>query len=83
MYLFNYEEYLDRREAAREDGRYVGVGCVSIIDPPALNTGYVSVALSPDAQEKTNLKSGTASSVAIQMQPDASLIIELDSAPSG
>lgn len=81
--LFDYEEYLERRETAREEGRYVGIGCAGIVDPSASNMGYVSVALSPESREKTHLKSGAASSVTIQMQPDASLVVELDSAPSG
>lgn len=81
--LFDYEEYLERREAAREDDRYVGIGCAGIIDPSASNMGYVSVALSPQDRKNTHLKSGAASSVTIQMQPDASLVVELDSAPSG
>ncbi|MFC4549822.1 MULTISPECIES: xanthine dehydrogenase family protein molybdopterin-binding subunit [Halorussus] len=81
--LFDYEAYLDRREEAREDGRYVGIGCAGIVDPSASNMGYVSVALSPEDRSKSHLKSGAASTVTIQMQPDASLVVELDSAPSG
>lgn len=81
--LFDYEEYLERREAAREDGRYVGVGCSAAIDPSASNMGYVSVALPPEEREQTYPKSGAVSSVTMMVQPDASVVLELDSAPNG
>ncbi|QCS44549.1 xanthine dehydrogenase family protein molybdopterin-binding subunit [Natrinema versiforme] len=81
--LFDYESYLERREQAREEGRYVGIGCSAIIDPSASNMGYVSVAIPPEEREKGYPKSGAVSSVTMMVQPDASIVVELDSAPSG
>jgi len=81
--LFDYESYLERREQAREEGRYLGIGCSAIIDPSASNMGYVSVAMPPEEREKGHPKSGAVSSVTMMVQPDASIVVELDSAPSG
>lgn len=81
--LFDYESYLERREQARNEGRYIGIGCTSIIDPSGSNMGYLSVALPPEVREKSHSKSGAVSSVTIMVQPDASVVVELDSAPNG
>jgi 2-furoyl-CoA dehydrogenase large subunit len=81
--LIDYERYRERRAAARDENRLVGIGCASIVDPSASNMGYVSVALPPEERDARNPKSGAVSSVTIRMQPDASIVIELDSAPSG
>ncbi|RBI59670.1 xanthine dehydrogenase family protein molybdopterin-binding subunit [halophilic archaeon] len=81
--LFDYEEYLDRREQARDEGRYLGIGCSTAIDPSASNMGYVSVAMPPEERKKGYPKSGAVSSVTMMMQPDASVVLELDSAPNG
>lgn len=81
--LFDYESYLKQREQARNEGRYVGIGCASIIDPSASNMGYLSVAMPPEERKKGHPKSGAISSVTMMIQPDASIVVELDSAPNG
>jgi 2-furoyl-CoA dehydrogenase large subunit len=81
--LFDYEEYIERREQAREEDRYLGIGCAAIIDPSASNMGYISVAIPPEERKKGYPKSGAISSVTIMIQPDASIVVELDSAPNG
>jgi 2-furoyl-CoA dehydrogenase large subunit len=81
--LFDYEGYLDERAAAREEGRYLGVGSAAIIDPSGSNMGYVSVAMPPEVREQGHPKSGAVSSVTVMVQPDASVVVELDSAPNG
>ncbi|GAA0217077.1 MULTISPECIES: xanthine dehydrogenase family protein molybdopterin-binding subunit [Halobaculum] len=81
--LFEYEDYLGRRDRARANNRYIGIGCAAIIDPSASNMGYVSVALPPEEREKGHPKSGAVSAVTMMVQPDASIVVELDSAPSG
>lgn len=81
--LFDYEAYKERREQAREEGRYLGIGCAAIIDPSASNMGYVSVAMPPEERAKGYPKSGAVSSVTMMIQPDASVVVELDSAPNG
>jgi 2-furoyl-CoA dehydrogenase large subunit len=81
--LFDYEGYLDERAAAREEDRYLGVGSAAIIDPSGSNMGYVSVAMPPEVREQGHPKSGATSSVTVMVQPDASVVVELDSAPNG
>ena len=81
--LFNYEGYLNERTEAREEGRYLGVGSAAIIDPSGSNMGYVSVAMPPEVREQGHPKSGAVSSVTVMVQPDASVVVELDSAPNG
>jgi 2-furoyl-CoA dehydrogenase large subunit len=81
--LFDYEAYLDERATAREEGRYLGVGSAAIIDPSGSNMGYISVALPPEVREEGHPKSGAVSSVTMMVQPDASVVVELDSAPNG
>lgn len=81
--LIDYDAYRERQREAREEGRLLGIGCSSIVDPSASNMGYVSVALPPEERAVRNPKSGAVSSVTMRMQPDASVVLELDSAPSG
>ncbi|WP_434530197.1 xanthine dehydrogenase family protein molybdopterin-binding subunit (plasmid) [Haloarcula sp. NS06] len=81
--LFDYEAYLDKRTDAREEGRYVGIGCSAVVDPSGSNMGYVDTAITPEERAEKHPKSGAVSMVSIQVQPDASVVVELDSAPSG
>jgi 2-furoyl-CoA dehydrogenase large subunit len=81
--LFDYESYRERQDAARTDGRYIGIGCAAVVDPSASNMGYLSVAMPPEERAGGHPKSGALSSVTLMVQPDASIVIELDSAPNG
>ena len=81
--LFDYEDYRQRQAEAREEGSYIGIGCAAVVDPSASNMGYVAAALPPEEREKGNPKSGAASTVTMMVQADASIVVELDSAPNG
>lgn len=81
--LFDYDGYLEHRAQAREEDRYVGIGCSAVIDPSASNMGYVDTAIPPEERAKAYPKSGAVSMVTIMVQSDASVVVELDSAPSG
>ena len=81
--ILDYDAYCQRREEAWAEGRYIGIGCAAIIDPSTSNMGYLAVAIPPAKRESAHPKSGALSSVSIAMQPDASVVIELDSAPNG
>lgn len=79
--IFDYDGYRQRQEKEQEAGKLIGIGCACVVDPSASNMSYVSVAL--PHEDRRLPKSGAASSVTMRLQPDASIILELDSAPSG
>jgi 2-furoyl-CoA dehydrogenase large subunit len=81
--LFDYEAYLERRAEGRDEGRYIGIGCSAAVDPSGSNMGYVDTAIPPEKRADMHPKSGAVSMASIQMQSDASVVVELDSAPSG
>jgi 2-furoyl-CoA dehydrogenase large subunit len=81
--LIDYEAYRKRQHEAREAGRYVGIGAAAVVDPSTSNMGYVSVALPPAEREQRYPKSGGLSTATVGIQPDASVVVELDTAPNG
>lgn len=76
-----YQRLRERQRAAREDGRLLGVGLATIVDPSGTNLGYVSVATPADA--RGHAKSGSTEHVRVSVNPSGEVTVLLGTTPQG
>lgn len=76
-----YRELRERQESAREEGRYLGIGIATIVDPSGTNMGYVTLAQSHE--ERGHGMSGCTDAATISMDPSGGVTVRLTSTPQG
>ncbi len=64
-----YQKWREAQERARKDGRYIGIGFATVVDPSVTNIAYVATALTPELRAKSHPKSGSGESMTIKMDP--------------
>ena len=79
----NYKALIERRDAARAEGRLYGVGLTAAVEPSVSNMGYLSTALTPQERAKAGPKNGAQSSATIAIDPVGTVTVQLDSVPQG
>lgn len=67
--MIDYKMWRKEQKRAREEGRYIGIGFATIVDPSVTNIAYVTVALTPEQRAKGHPKSGSGESVIVKMDP--------------
>ena len=67
--MIDYKKMREEQKKAREEGRYVGIGFATIVDPSVTNIAYVTLALAPEQRAKGHPKSGSGESVIVKMDP--------------
>ncbi|MGH9023992.1 MAG: xanthine dehydrogenase family protein molybdopterin-binding subunit, partial [Acidimicrobiia bacterium] len=74
-----------RREQtiARAQGRMMGIGLATIVDPSGTNLGYVSVATPAEVRGRGHHKSGSTEMVAVSIDPSGQVTVRLGSTPQG
>ena len=65
----DYKRWRKEQLKAREQGRYIGIGLATIVDPSVTNISYVTVALPPELRARSHPKSGSGESVTVKMDP--------------
>ena len=65
----DYKKMRKEQQQARKEGRYVGIGLATVVDPSVTNIAYVSLALTPDQRAKGHPKSGSGESVIVKLDP--------------
>lgn len=81
--LADYPALRAKRAAAKEEGRFYGIGIACGVEPSGSNMGYVSLAQSPEERERGGPKSGANASAIISMDPSGTVTVQLDSTPNG
>ena len=70
-------------DAARQNGRKVGVGIACSIESAASNLAYVTLALTAKEREKSLPKSGASAAATIRIDPLGAIVVHVDGAPNG
>lgn len=79
--LARYDERRSEAEAARAEGRLVGVGIACVVEPSISNMGYVTLAA--PAVERGLPKSGNAEGCTISISPLGGITVRLSTTPQG
>jgi 2-furoyl-CoA dehydrogenase large subunit len=78
-----HAELLERREAARREGRIYGIGYAAIVEPSVSNMGYITTALTAEDRERAGPKNGAQSVATVSLDPLGSVTVKVASASQG
>ena len=65
----DYKKMRQEQQKARKEGRYIGIGLATVVDPSVTNIAYVTLALTPEQRAKGHPKSGSGESVILKLDP--------------
>jgi len=65
----DYQKMRKEQQKARKEGRYIGIGLATVVDPSVTNIAYVTLALTPEQRAKGHPKSGSGESVIVKLDP--------------
>jgi 2-furoyl-CoA dehydrogenase large subunit len=74
---------IERRDAARKEGRLYGIGMAAISDPAHSNMGYLSTIQTVEERYKSGHKGGNISFATVNMEPLGAISVTTDSIPQG
>ncbi len=77
------DELLQRRQAARAEGRLYGIGYAAIVEPSISNMGYITTVMSAEARAKAGPKNGAIASATVSVDPLGCVTVIIDSVPGG
>ena len=61
------DDLLARRDDARAQGRYYGIGFAAVVEPSVSNMGYITTALTAEERHRAGLKNGAQSTATINL----------------
>jgi 2-furoyl-CoA dehydrogenase large subunit len=67
--MIDYKKWRKEQKKAREEGRFIGIGLATVVDPSVTNIAYVTLALTPDERAKGHPKSGSGESITVKLDP--------------
>ncbi|NIM95427.1 MAG: molybdopterin-dependent oxidoreductase [Anaerolineales bacterium] len=79
----DYEKMREVQGKAREEGRLIGIGFSTIVDPTVTNIAYVTTALTPEQRAKGHPKSGSGDSILVKMDPLGKVHVVASTNPQG
>lgn len=77
------EELIQRRDKARGEGRYYGIGYTAAVEPSISNMGYITMAFTPEERKRAGPKNGAVSTATISVDPLGSVSVHVSSTPQG
>ncbi len=77
------DELKARRDAARAEGRFYGIGYTAIVEPSVSNMGYITTVLTPAERRKAGPKNGAQATATIAIDPVGSVTVHVASVPQG
>jgi 2-furoyl-CoA dehydrogenase large subunit len=81
--LARYEERIAWRDAARAEGRLVGIGLACVVEPSISNMGYITLAQPADDRLAQLPKSGNAEGASVSINPMGGIVVRLSTTPQG
>ena len=83
--MFRYPARRKEQKEARAEGRLVGIGIATGVDPSVSNMGYLTVALDPAVRQRPDYlpKSGAAETATVKMDPLGKVTVFLSTTPQG
>jgi 2-furoyl-CoA dehydrogenase large subunit len=79
--LSEYRKLREQQQRARDEGRYLGIGIATIVDPSGTNMGYVTLAQT--SEERAHDMSGCTDAATISMDPSGMVTVRLTTTPQG
>jgi len=76
-------ELYARRDAARAQGKYYGIGFAAIVEPSISNMGYITTVLPKEARAKAGPKNGAIASATVSIDPLGGVTVIVASSPAG
>jgi 2-furoyl-CoA dehydrogenase large subunit len=77
------DELCARRDAARAQGKYYGIGFTAVIEPSVSNMGYITAALTPEERRRAGPKNGAQATATINLDPLGAVSVQVASTPQG
>jgi len=81
--LVEYDKMKEYRKKAREEGRLVGIGLASVIDPSVTNIAYVAIGKTAEERKGERDKSGSAESAIVKVDPLGGVTAIVTTNPQG
>jgi 2-furoyl-CoA dehydrogenase large subunit len=83
--MFGYTQRRECQRQARSEGRLVGIGISTGVDPSVSNMGYLTVALDPEVRRRPDYlpKSGAMETATVKMDPLGKVTVFLCTTPQG
>ncbi|MCS4505593.1 molybdopterin-dependent oxidoreductase [Arhodomonas aquaeolei] len=76
-------ELRERRDAARREGRYYGIGFCAAVEPSISNMGYITTVMTPEERRKAGPKNGAVSTATVSVDPLGAVSVHVSSTPQG
>jgi 2-furoyl-CoA dehydrogenase large subunit len=83
LVVSEYERLRQEQKQARAEGRYVGIGVATVVDPSGTNMGYIALARTAEERAQELAKSGSTEIVTVGVDPFGRVIVRLGSCPQG
>ena len=81
--LARWDERRAEAEAARAEGRLVGVGLACVVEPSISNMGYITLAQTAGEREGALPKSGNAEGAMVSINPLGGITVRIATSPQG
>ena len=81
--LVGWDDRRAEAEAARADGRLLGVGLACVVEPSISNMGYITLGQTPAEREETLPKSGNAEGALVSVNPHGGVTVRIATTPQG
>ncbi|WP_080872759.1 xanthine dehydrogenase family protein molybdopterin-binding subunit [Oceanobacillus timonensis] len=79
----NYKDFKKKQKEGWKQGKYLGIGFASIVEPSGSNMGYVTLALTPEERAKGLPKSGAAEGATVSIDPMGGITVRISTVPTG
>ncbi|WP_246529019.1 xanthine dehydrogenase family protein molybdopterin-binding subunit [Oceanobacillus oncorhynchi] len=79
----NYKSFREKQKEDWKQGKYLGIGFASIVEPSGSNMGYVTLALTPEERAKGLPKSGAAEGATVSIDPMGGITVRISTVPTG
>lgn len=78
-----YEKLREEQARARREGRLIGIGVATVVDPSGTNMGYIALAQSVEERRRGLPKSGATEFAAVNVDPSGNVTVRLATVPQG
>jgi 2-furoyl-CoA dehydrogenase large subunit len=76
-------ELVEKRDAARSEGRLYGIGYAAIVEPSISNMGYITTVMTKEARAKAGPKNGAITSATVSIDLLGAVTVSVASVPHG
>ena len=81
--LIDYQKMREFQKKARAEGRLIGIGLSSVVDPSVTNIAYVAIGKTVEERKKERPKSGSGESAVVKVDPLGGVHVMVATNPQG